>query len=157
LKQTAANHHKINALGRFILSVFVVAWLNLAVQPCLMATELAPEPEPATAHSVHSAQSAHSSHSDGHDCGHCPGAVNHDHQACASSAASTCGATPDYNYDARNQLLKLKDISTYVAIADPVPRLEFDLRNEPVQSSRCADLSWPDEPPLNLRYCVFLK
>ena len=151
MKQTATNHRKINALGRFILSVFVVTWLNLAAQPCLMAMELAPEPEPATA------QSAHSSHSDGHDCGHCPGAVNHDYHACASSAASTCGATPDYNYDARNQLLKLKDISTYVAIADPVPRLEFDLRNEPVQSSHCADLSWPGEPPLNLRYCVFLK
>jgi len=152
LKQATTNHRKINALGRFILSVFVVAWLNLAVQPCLMAMELAPEP--ATAHS---AQSAHSSHSDRHDCGHCPGAVNHDYQACASSAASTCGTTPDYNYDARNQLPKLKDISTYVAIADPVPRLEFDLRNEPVQSPRCADLSWPGEPPLNLRYCVFLK
>ena len=151
MKQAATNHRKINALGRFILSVFVVAWLNLAAQPCLMAMELAPEPEPATAHS------AHASHADGHDCGHCPGAVNHDYQACASSAASTCGVTPDYNYDARNQLLKLKDISTYVAIADPVPRLEFDLRNEPVQSFRCAELSWPGEPPLNLRYCVFLK
>ncbi len=155
MKQAATNHRKINALGRFILSVFVVAWLNLAVQPCLMAMELAPEP--ATAHSAHSAQSAHSSHADSHDCGHCPGAVNHDYQACASSAASTCGVTPDYNYDARNQLPKLKDISTYVAIADPVPRLEFDLRNEPVQSFRCAELSWPGEPPLNLRYCVFLK
>ena len=151
MKQVTTNRHKINALGCFILSVFVVAWLNLAAQPCLMAMELAPEPEPATAHS------AHASHSDGHDCGHCPGAVNHDYQACASSSASTCGVTPDYNYDARNQLPKLKDISTYVAIAEPVPRLEFDLRNEPVQSSPCADLSWPGEPPLNLRYCVFLK
>ncbi len=151
MKQAATNHRKINALGRFILSVFVVAWLNLAAQPCLMAMELAPEPEPATAHS------AHASHSDGHDCGHCPGAVNHDYQACASSSASTCGVTPDSNYDARNQLLKLKDISTYVAIAEPLLRVEFDLRKDPVQPSHCADLSWPGEPPLNLRYCVFLK
>ncbi len=155
MKQAATNHRKINALGSFILSVFVVAWLNLAVQPCLMAMELAPEP--ATAHSAHSAQSAHSSHADSHDCGHCPGAVNHDYQACASSTASTCGVTPDYNYDARNQLPKLKDISTYVVIAEPLLRVESDLRKDPVQPSHCADLSWPGEPPLNLRYCVFLK
>ncbi len=151
MKQAAINHRQINALGRFILSVFVVAWLNLAVQPCLMAMELAPEPEPATAHS------AHANHSDSHDCGHCSGAVNHDYQACASSAASTCGTTPDYNYDARNQLPKLKDISTYVAIAEPLLRVESDQWKDPVRPSHCADLSWPGEPPLNLRYCVFLK
>ncbi len=151
MKQIAINHRKINALGRFVLSVFVVAWLNLAVQPCLMAMELAPEPEAATAHS------AHASHSDSHDCDHCPPAIDHKHQTCASCAASVCESTPDSNYDARNQLPKLKDISTYVAIADPVPRLESGLRNEPVQSFRCAELSWPGEPPLNLRYCVFLK
>ena len=149
MKQAATNHRKINALGRFILSVFVVAWLNLAVQPCLMAMELAPAP--ATAHS------AHASHSDSHDCGHCPPAIGHEHQTCASCAASVCEGTPDSNYDARNQLSKLKDISTYVAIAEPLLRVESDLRKDLVQPSYCADLSWPGEPPLNLRYCVFLK
>ena len=151
MKQIAINHRKINALGRFVLSVFVVAWLNLAVQPCLMAMELAPEPEAVTAHS------AHASHSDSHDCGHCPPAIDHEDQTCATCAASVCESTPDSNYDARNQLPKLKDISTYVAIAEPLLRVESDLRKDTVRPSHCADLSWPGEPPLNLRYCVFLK
>ncbi len=49
MKQVAINHYKINALGRFVLSVFVIAWLNLAAQPCLMAMEPAPEPAAAQA------------------------------------------------------------------------------------------------------------
>lgn len=129
----------------------MVAWLNLAAQPCLMAMEQAPEPATATAHM------AHAGHSDSHHCDHCPPAMDQNYEACVSSAASACGVTPDYNNDARNKLPELKDIPTYVAIADLLPLVEFEFQKDFVQPPDQAGLHFPGGPSLNVRYCVYLK
>ena len=129
----------------------MVAWLNLAVQPCLMAMEQSPEPATAMAHT------AHAGHSDSHHCDHCPPAMDQDFQACASSAVAACGVTPEFNSDARNKLPKLKDISTYAVITEPLPQVAFDLPKDLAEPPDQADLQFPSGPPLNVRYCVYLK
>ena len=140
--------------GRFLLSVFVVAWLNLAVQPCVMAMELAPEPAAVTEQSAHA---GHSNHSSDHDCDHCPPASGGHAITCASAAASDCSSISDLNYDKRNGTPKLNDIPTYVAIAELATPFEITIPTSSPPLPGCAPLDYPSEPPPSIRFCVFLK
>ena len=134
-----------------VLVAFLVAWLNLAMQPCLLAMELPAEPITETGHP------SHSSHSNGQYCGHCPSALDNGHRVCALSAASACGVTLDFDVDARSKLPKFEDTSTFVVIAESPPIFEFVLRKNPVRSPDPTNLSYPTAPPLYVRHCVFLK
>jgi hypothetical protein len=137
-----------------LLGVFVVAWMNLAVQPCLMAMESVPEPVVAAALSAHV---DHGSHSPEHDCDHCPPAIGSHAKVCVSVAASDCSSAPDYYYDGRNGPSKLKDVPTFVAIAEFAVPVEFTMLTPSPLPLDCAAVDHPGEPPLNIRFCVFLK
>lgn len=151
LKGLTSKRAQDTARGRLLLGAFVVAWLNLAVQPCLMAMESAPEPAVASGHSTHAG------HSVEHDCDHCPPALSDHATACASSAAADCSSIPDYNNDGRNGASKLKDIPTFVAIADSAIPIEITTQTISPPSSNCGVLHYPSEVPINIRFCVFLK
>ena len=154
MKSLASKRAQVTARGRFLLAVFVVAWLNLAVQPCLMAMESMPESVVVSGQSAHT---EHASHSPDHNCDHCPPTSSDHAKVCASAAASDCGSIPDYNYDGRNGLSKLKDIPAYVAIAEIVVPVEFTIPTSSQPPANCAAPKYPIEPPRNVRFCVFLK
>jgi hypothetical protein len=154
VKVLATKRTRYKARGQFLLSVFALVWLNLAVQPCLMAMELAPE---AVSVSGHAAHSDHTTQSSAHDCDHCPPAVGHHAQACASGVAADCSPVPDYNSDGRKGPSKLKDIPTYVAITDQVISHERIALSALPQCPECGTLKYSSEPPLRIRFCVFLK
>lgn len=137
-----------------LLGVFVLAWLNLAAQPCLMAMEVAPD---AIVDSVHAVHTDHAMHAPDHDCDHCPPAIGSHAKACVSVAASDCSSAPDYYYDGRNGLSKLKDVPTFVAIAEFAVPVEFTILTPSPLPLDCAAVDHPGEPPLNIRFCVFLK
>ena len=71
------NRHRSHNLIRAVLALFVTVWLNMALQPCLMAAELVMPDE----------------HSSG-DCGHCPqtGYVIDD---------DNCAYVDSYDFDGR--------------------------------------------------------
>ena len=137
-----------------LLGVFVLAWLNLAAQPCLMAMEATPD---AIVDSVHAVHADHATHAPDHDCDHCPPALSDHAKSCASAAASDCSSIPEYNYDGRNGQSKIKDLPTFVAIAVLAMPGEFLVPTKSPPLLDCATLVHPNEPPLRIRFCVFLK
>lgn len=143
--------HQRRPWARIALATFLVAWLNLAVQPCLMAMELSAET------ATEMGDSSHSSHSNGQHCGDCPPAMSDGHNACATSAASACGIIPKLNLDARSKLPKFKDASTFVLITELSPTFKFVLGNDPSGSPDPVNLIYPSGPRLNVRHCVFLE
>lgn len=153
LRNPATRRIKDVAWGRFVLGLFVVASLNLAAQPCLMAMEA---PSGPVIESAHAAHSEHSSHVLEHDCDHCPLALSDD-AACVSIVAADCSSVTDYNFDGRNGTSKLKEIPIFVAIADIAMPFEFAKQTTSLPSADCAALNYPNEPSLNIRFCVFLK
>ena len=66
-------------LGRLIISVFLVVWLNMALQPCLMAAA------PLTGHADH-------------DCPHCPEPASH----CDEGSKARCTWVDGYDFDGRH-------------------------------------------------------
>ena len=48
----------VTTWGRFVLGAFVFAWLNVAAQPCLMAMEMAAEPDRMSIHGGHGGHQA---------------------------------------------------------------------------------------------------
>jgi len=129
---------------RGILGVVLVAWLNLALQPCAMAFEAGQD----------------------HDCPHCPPTQSHHDDGhdmatydspCATSA-SDCDVLDDWTNNGRKTEVQLKDIPkdlpSSVAPADPIVRV--DQRAE--LTAVCLSMNRPPgaSPPLHKLYCVYL-
>lgn len=143
-----------NGHGRWLLGAFVVAWLNLAVQPCLMAMEAGGDPANDAIHVTHS---DHASHSSDHGCDHCPPA-SHDHVTpCATSLSAGCSSVTQGSNDGRNGPAKPKDLPASAAIAEPAPPIDFIVSSESPPAPDRVALKFTSEPPLNIQYCVFLK
>lgn len=142
---------------RIVVGMLLLAWLNIAAQPCLMAMEMAPDASPASELTVHSEHSEHVSHgADAPDCGHCP-PVAYDHALqCASGAASDCEIFPGYNVDGRHFDKQAKDVSPQPAIIALAGTVDHSraVASLPHDVKR---LKFAGDPPLNLRHCVFLK
>ena len=138
--------------------MFVLAWLNIATQPCLMAMEMTPEVTPAHEPAAHSGHAGHMSDETGSaDCGHCPPAMNDHEVLCETGLAAGCEIFPGYNVDGRQFKQQLKDI--------PPPLLPSAIGcspgfSIPVTLGSPQDLKrlkFADDPPLIIRHCVFLK
>lgn len=110
------------------LSLFVAVWLNMALQPCLMAAEpLLPE-----------------SHE---DCPHCPEIAHCDDDA-------RCGFIDAYDFDAR-EAVTAGDPPFIAAFATIVPTA-MPAFTEPVAA--CPEPAGLDPgPPLFLKHCQFLN
>jgi hypothetical protein len=151
----------ITAWGRFVLSVFVFAWLNATAQPCLMAMNLPAQADAMSSHVMHGMdqveQHANEPEVTNKRCAHCPpmGAMNHG-SPCAALQAADCDDLPQSTIDARQDKLKLKNVPGLFAIvhAPPVP-LVPPLPIAPRQPyEEC--LAFPAGPSLSILNCVFL-
>ena len=131
--------------ARNILGVVVVAWLNLALQPCAMACPADQVP----------------------DCPNCPpGQLQHhdshdmaaDGMPCASSA-NDCDVLGDLNNNERADQVKLKDLQkdlpASIVPASPVVRVGKTLAS----TANSLRMSRPPGglQPLHKLYCVYLK
>ena len=135
--------------GRRVLSVFVVAWISAAMQPCLMAMEMA-GPVEVTMAGDHSL----SDHAEKHSCPHCPPSSPHSDQTRALMA--DCGELPDFKQGDRFSKLEVDD-TWYQVVANAGFGLSPSAPKH-VQSGRdCPNPKYAGDPPLNLKNCVFLK
>lgn len=126
----------------------MLAWLNLALQPCLMAMASTPEPAAAMPQVAHEHR---------RDCDHCPPQTDHGALSCIGSAASACGVAPDYSNDARSKLPEPKDMPAFVAIAALPPQVDAGIETDISKPPDWARLRFPGEPSLNVQFCVYLK
>jgi hypothetical protein len=132
----------------------MVAWLNLAVQPCVNAMESIPEPDVVSAQSVHG---DHANHAADHDCNHCPPVLSVHANACASATVADCGSISEYNYDGRSASAKLKDVPSDAGISISAIPIDFNVPDSLPPPLNCAVPDFSGEPSLNIRFCVFLK
>ena len=162
LPNLAKHQTLVSTWGRFVLGAFVFAWLNVAAQPCLMAMEMSVEPAIAPAHMDHGSQ--HVDHGSDHTvdmsegCGHCPPTGTAAHQGdCMTMQATDCTELPQSNVEARPLKVQLKDIPGLFAMPNAPPRIAYQAMAPLRMPQQCARLKFTDSPPLNIRYCVFLK
>lgn len=140
---------------RGVLGMLVIAWLNIAIQPCAMALGSIED----------------------HDCPHCPPshadepsehAVHGQHMAARDSASSAmpcatqatdCGLPDELNFDGRAIKLELKDAPGDVSVA-VLPAYGYQPARRPARyhhwhGSRSPPIA--SSVPLNIYYCVYLK
>lgn len=152
------NRLQTGAWGRFVLGMFVIAWLNIAAQPCLMAMEMAPDAAPATEHAAHSGHADHmSDETYKTDCGHCPTNMIDQEVLCETGTAAGCEVFPGYNVDGRQFEKQLKDFPPLLLVSaiEWSPDFSVPVALIPPQDHR--RLKFAGDPPLNIRHCVFLK
>ena len=158
MKFSGRNSLETGGRGRFVLSILILAWLNVAAQPCLMAMEMAPQKSSISEHTVHSEHSEHMSDAAAaNDCDHCPSLLDAQAAPCETGSASDCELFPGYNVDGRYFKLQPKDNSpplTLLSIASTHDLLRPVTRVSPHRDKRTR---FAGDPPLNIQYCVFLK
>jgi hypothetical protein len=147
--------------GRLILSVFVVSWMSVLLQPCLMAMESAD----ATAPTMESGYINHAKHhgdaatpGTDADCDHCPPAACEAAMSCGAEMSSACELDVRCSLDNRRSKLVLKDVrfDLQPGIASTViaaPLAEHYFASPRI---RIAALKPGYQPPLNLLNCVYL-
>ena len=149
------NRLQTGAWGRFVLSLLVLAWLNITAQPCLMAMETAPETSQASDHALHSGHAGHIA--DATDCDHCPPGMDHQKVLCETGSAADCEIFSGYEADGRQFKPQLKDVSPPLALSTIESTLDFSAPVRLFQPHDNKRLKFAGDPPLNIRYCVFLK
>ncbi len=134
--------------ARRVLGMFVVVWLNLALQPCAMALgdeHDCPQCPPAQSREMPS-QGSHESHDKAREGAAC------------NADASQCSFSARYNYDGRTVQIKVKDApnDVPVAVAPAITVLTVaDMVSVPRGFNVSSDR--PGVPPsLNILYCVYL-
>jgi len=158
LNFSGKNRLQTGASGRFVLSMLVLAWLNIATQPCLMAMEMVPDAPLASEQAVHPEHAEHMADATAStDCGHCPPAIDHQEILCETGSASDCELFPGYNVDGRQFKLQLQDVSPPLALFTIESTLDFSIPVTPVPPRDNKRLKFASDPPLNIRHCVFLK
>ena len=143
--------------GRLILSVFVVVWMNAALQPCLMAMEMSSGEEAATSvHAGHDSMLADSGDSVVPSCQHCPPSMSSGNGHCPTLEMSGCDLLPDVKQSDRVPKLDLGD-ACFVAIVND--NYSFSLHQPYVPPFSCDSVrpNYSIGPPINLKNCVFLK
>ena len=146
-----------NICGRFVLSMFVVSWLGVSFQPCLMAMESGAEMDMESGHSTH-VTGAGEMASAGAGCGHCPPAACEAIGSCVIEISPICQPDVQCSQDNRRTKPALRDapsdlpagivpasVTAALACHDIVPR--------GINVFACVP---GYRPPLNLLNCVFL-
>lgn len=134
------NHR--TAWGRHMLAAFAVVWLNLALQPCVMALDTDHE----------------------HECPHCPPAVMQHHEGHDMAAmkmpcdgSGDCGEPDEFNYDGRKLEFKFDSSAQLVFVLPATPpdtaSTAIATRERLVRREIRAGTS----PPLHLLNCSFLN
>ncbi|MFQ6004379.1 MAG: hypothetical protein ACE5OQ_02655 [Woeseia sp.] len=130
MSNSGSQHKRGTSWARKASGLVLVAWLNLAVQPCVMAMEL----------------------DNDQNCPHCPTEVSQDQRQ-----AMDCSYVDSYNYDSRNTQPKPNDLPRDApVIVDNLvaPSVSEFPPKVSVSAERAA--ADPGGPPLNILYCVYL-
>ena len=135
---------------RRVFGLFVVVWLNMALQPCAIAFGDAddhgcPGCPPTSTEEI----SSHSTHEAGDS--------DLNASMCATGTAQ-CAYFDDFNYGGRATSAGAEDESSDlpVGIAPSVDAISI-AKNSSVDSDVCDTFYLPgDSPPLNILYCVYL-
>jgi hypothetical protein len=147
--------------GRLLLSVFVIAWMNATLQPCLMAMDLPPTEaaqvsEVAEQNSHHGNAASQLGH-EGPACPHCPPSMSHDSNACTVTAVADCDTIPTAKPGERILKADFSDAfgavhpNYYYSSLNPVPTELV------VVSLDCTKPKFVVGPTISIRNCVFLK
>ena len=140
---------------RSILGVFVVAWLNLVLQPCAMALgNMAENDCPRCPPSHEDQRSEHAMHGS-----HMAADEAATSNMPCSNAATDCSLLDELNYDGRTVKLELNDPHSDSPIAIGPP-LAFESNLKPVEYIGWHSTRSPPPPAsvrLNVYYCVYLK
>jgi hypothetical protein len=157
----SAIRSKMSTRGRLLLSVFVIAWMNATLQPCLMAMELPPT-EAAQISEVAEPDSHHNHvatqvDQDGPACPHCPPSMSHDSDACAATAVSDCDILPKAKPGER--ILKADFSDAFGAAHSNYHFSSLDIIPTKllVVSLDCTKPKYVVGPSISIRNCVFLK
>lgn len=122
------------AWGRRVLGAFFVAWLTVALQPCVMAAEIE------------------------HDCPHCPPPEKRELPPCDEILALYCAVDEQLTAEPRSQQIKVKDSPNDLPIAiapASYSTATHTLYDRPVPHG--AVFLSPSGPPRNVLFCVYLK
>jgi len=158
LSLAGINRLETSAWGRYALSLLVLAWLNIAAQPCLMAMEMAPETSLASDHALHSGHAEHIADATAAtDCDHCPPGVDHQKALCEAGSAADCQIFGGYEVDGRQFKPQPKDLSPPPALSTIESTLDFSAPARLFPPHDNKRLKFTGDPPLNIRHCVFLK
>lgn len=113
-----------------VVALFVVVWLHMALQPCLMAAEpLLPEQQQ-------------------HDCPHCPQPASH-----CDEDAGRCGYIDGFDYDGREH--QTPELPIGLAARPAV--FEWSIQENAPPVPRVSSVLPRAGPRLHLRNCVYLN
>ncbi|HSN73437.1 MAG TPA: hypothetical protein VLT59_18110 [Steroidobacteraceae bacterium] len=143
----------------YLLGVFAIAWLQMALSPCLMAGELADPRLAAGAPSAHIGDVDPTVLPDGHEthevhCDYCPPAD--EHRTCAE-ASGDCAFLHDPSVDARNLTSQIEKLSQHAALLDGSAFGLLHLLREPEVPDRPAAPAAAPRRSINLENCVQLR
>jgi hypothetical protein len=145
--------------GQVVLSAFVLSWLSVSLQPCLMAMEMAPD-QAMTIETGHSDHAAHPTSPDrmDADCEHCPPAVCAVAVSCDAAMSSACEPDVQYSPESRRTNLVLKDLPADppVSIAPTIGIATSTDHNIVLPCVHASSHAPGVQPLLNLLNCVFL-
>ena len=145
--------------GRMILSVFVVSWLSVSLQPCLMAMESEVATTMASGHAAHAMHDSvlTSANADA-DCGHCPPAACESVMSCDVEMSVECQADVQCSLDNRRDKLLLNDAQFDIPASITFAIADDQLADHKIASPgiRVVVIAPGYQPPLNLLNCVYL-
>jgi hypothetical protein len=130
--------------GRFVLSLFVVSWLSVSLQPCLMAMES-------------DAGAAASADADA-DCGHCPPVACEAVMSCDVEMSAECQTDVQCSLDNRRDKLPLNDAQFDIPVSITPAIADDQLADHKIAAPGIHVLAYAPgyQPPLNLLNCVYL-
>ena len=150
-----------NTWGRLILSVFVVSWMSVLLQPCLMAMESAEATTPVMEsgyidHAMHHGDTA--TQGAVADCDHCPPPACAAAMSCGAEMSSACQPDVQCSLDSRRDKLVLKDVQFDLqpGIAPTVAATPFADQFFALPDIRVAAFKPGYQSPLHLLNCVYL-
>ena len=154
----SALRSRMRKRGRTVLGVFLIAWLNATLQPCLMAMEA-----PANAMAPTSMSPDHTNHGDhvasgtDHVCPHCPPSVSHDSNSCSVAGLSDCDTLPAAKQGERILKIDPSDAFDDVQISYHYFGLDQALTFHAPIRARSVRPTFVVGPPQSIQNCVFLK
>lgn len=147
--------------GRFVSGLVMVAWMNVMLQPCAMAMTSVAEPDAMPAmhmeHGEHSQHVAHEEHTADRACPQCDPATAPQQEACDAVLMEDCSSLSDYNNDGRSSDPKPKDAATVVAHTSLFDKTNFIVEPRSMPARQFDRPTISSGPPLNVRFCVYLK
>ncbi|MCH7854929.1 MAG: hypothetical protein IIB76_11435 [Proteobacteria bacterium] len=148
MKSLAVMQKRKAPLARNVLGLFIVVWLNMALQPCAMAFGGAGDHDCTHCPPTHSGElAAHSAH----DMEHAAPVT-----APCETSASQCALVDDFNYDGRSA--KVKDAPSDVPVAIVPSSSGILTESRSIRYSVLGERSCLPSSllPLNVLYCVYL-